>query len=710
MDTLKGLNDMQREAVLHRGGPLLILAGAGSGKTLVLTRRIAHLIKEQGEAPSSILALTFTNKAAGEMKERVEAILEGSLHDLWIGTFHSIGLKILRAEHHHIGLPKNFTIYDDADQLSLIKVCIDRAGLDRDFFTPRRVQSYIDACKNEGLFPEDVDTPHNEYETRLLTLYRVYQEELGKNGAVDFGDLIIKPIRLFKENIDLLQRYKQRFRHILVDEFQDTNRAQYRLIRLILNEEENLWVVGDDDQSIYGWRGAEIRNILNLEDDFPSLSTIRLEQNYRSTRNILNAANSVIAYNSMRRGKSLWTENAEGDRIRYLLLDDEHEEARWVGTTILDLVKDGRSLNEFAVFYRTNAQSRVIEESFIRLGIPYEIVGGVRFYERKEIKDILAYVKSVLNHLDSQSILRIINTPQRGIGRATITKAEGVARSYNLTLYEGFRKGLELGVFGTRVGESIRGFIGLIDSLRGDADLSPSLFLDRILVSTGYLDMLEREEEEERIENIREFISAAKDFEDTNPEGDIYDFLDHVSLVRDIDLYSGYSNRVTLMTLHSAKGLEFPVVFIVGMEEGLFPHSRSIDDKEIEEERRLCYVGITRAKERLYLTSARERRIFGSSLFQKPSRFIDEIDPAYLERDHSGYNGFKRRDRGNGNGSAVLSTETEDGFRTGARVEHPDFGIGKVLGRQGDNIIVVAFEKAGLKKLMLSVAPLRLCG
>lgn len=729
MDLLKALNPSQREAVLHPGGPLLVLAGAGSGKTLVLTRRIAYLLKEIGEDPSSILAITFTNKASGEIKERLHCYLrqfggkggrdKGYL--LWTGTFHSVGLRILRREHRALGLKRDFSVYDEKDQLALLKECIKWNG-DDETLTPEKVLSFIEAMKNDGLLPEDIE-PSSHLEERYLYLYRLYQEGLRRNSAVDFGDLILLPIRLFRENPSIHSTYRGRFSHILVDEFQDTNRAQYELIRLLLNGERNLWVVGDDDQSIYGWRGARVKNILDLEKDFPDLKLIRLEQNYRSTRTILGAANSVIRHNTMRRGKTLWTDRKDGERVVLKILNDEKEEALWVGRTILRMA-GGKDFGDFAVFYRTNAQSRVIEEAFTRLNIPYEIVGGIGFYERMEIKGLIAYLRVALNPEDSQSLLRVINLPPRGIGKKTLEAAREIAERSSIPLIKGLERGIEEGAFRGRVGEGIRLFLDQVKRLKERLHLSPSQFLEELLSVTGYLKMWEEAGEDSRVENIKEFLSAAKDFEEEREGANISQFIDHLSLVRDIDLYNDGRGKVTLMTIHSAKGLEFPVVFMTGMEEGLFPHSRSIAEGDVEEERRLCYVGMTRAKERLFLSAARERRTFGRTVGQRPSRFLEEIDPAYLVKEDSkemtfpygASSGPFSRERSEGLGllGNDLKGQEEGGlildFKAGDLVEHKSFGRGKVLGKKGEDILIVSFPGVGLKKLKLSQAPLRKVG
>lgn len=635
------LNPQQKEAVEHGEGPLLILAGAGSGKTRAITYRITHLVLHRGIPAQGILAVTFTNKAAGEMRERLSAILGLKARDLWLGTFHSLGLRILRRDGHHIGIDPDFIVYDDDDQLAMVKLAMSELGIDERSFNPRAILFHIDQAKNRGILPKGYK--NDPFMEVVALVYELYQKRLRQNRVLDFGDLLTEPIRLFRERADILEWYQTRFSHILVDEYQDTNRSQYLLIKHLAGRHRNLCVVGDPDQSIYGWRGADITNILDFEKDYPDCKVIRMEQNYRSTRNILGAANSLIEKNIGRKEKTLWTDNTDGEPVTYFMARDEHDESAIVTRQIRDMVEKGRRYRDFAIFYRTNAQSRVFEEGFMRNGILYTIVGGLRFYDRKEIKDCLAYLRVLSNPSDSLSLLRIINCPPRGIGKSTLGKVSSIAGKEGISLYDAFKVALTGGVIPSEKG---LGFISLIERYRGLIGKTTLYELSKgLLEESGYIRMWEEEETEEaeaRVENIHELVSAIREFEEGRGLGakggdkdvTLKDFLDRVALITDIDTYEDKHNRVTLMTLHSAKGLEFPVVFIVGMEEGLLPHKRSLNGEgynELEEERRLCYVGMTRAMERLFLVGAIERTIYGQLRLQTPSRFIEEIDEGFLE-------------------------------------------------------------------------------
>lgn len=735
MDFLKNLNPKQKEAVLHTDGPTLILAGAGSGKTRVLTHRIAHLIKEKNILPQKILAVTFTNKASQEMKERLEKILGASAHGLWLGTFHSTGLRILRQDGHHIGFDKDFIVYGDDDQLALVKLSLAELGYSEKAFAPRAVLSHINQAKNEILSPQDYALGANDFfRTRVSAVYNLYQEKLRSNRALDFGDLILEPIRLFKQASDVLKKYQTRFSYILIDEYQDTNRAQYILINLLASAHKNLCVVGDEDQSIYGWRGADISNILNFEKDYPDVKVIRLEQNYRSTKNILAAANSVVEKNANRIGKTLWTENSDGSVPLFQMARDEHHEAAIAASKIENLKqRNGYDYKHFAIFYRTNAQSRIFEEHFMRSGMPYTIVGGLRFYDRKEIKDSLAYLRVLANPNDSLSLMRIINTPARGIGKSTLDKVAGFAAEKAVSIFECMKAldNLENDIqIKSGALQKLKGFSALVQRFQGLVNKEPLHEIAKgFLEQSGYIKMWEEEKTEEadtRVENIHELISAIKDFEMYKSPATLSDFLDHVALISDIDAFEDKHNRVTMMTIHSAKGLEFPVVFMVGMEEGLFPHSRSLDEgsDELEEERRLCYVGMTRAMEKLFMTAARERTIYGESRFQRQSRFIDEIDERYIEiAEAEAKPKTWVRDWGLGAGNIqeprYISEESqissEDDFsedsniKIGMKVKHPNFGIGIIKATEGigENMkITVAFQNIGQKKLVLRIAGL----
>lgn len=720
MEILKHLNPQQADAVKKTDGPVLILAGAGSGKTRVLTYRIAYLIMGKAIPPHNILAVTFTNKAAGEMKERLEKILGPMARDLLLGTFHSNGLRILRKDGHYIGIDPNSIVYDDNDQLALVKLCMSELNINEKAFSPRAILSHINQAKNEVLSVNDYTMEAKDFfRQRAAHVYKLYQEKLRQNHALDFGDLICEPIRLFREAPHVLEKYQKRFTYILVDEYQDTNRAQYMLINLLSAIHKNLCVVGDEDQSIYGWRGADIKNILEFERDFPDVEIIRLEQNYRSTKNILAAANSVVEKNTKRIGKTLWTENLDGELVHYQMARDEHHEASLIYSKTEEIRKEsGLAYKDFAIFYRTNAQSRIFEEHFIRSGMPYNIVGGLRFYERKEIKDAISYLKVVANSNDSLSLMRTINTPPRGIGKATIDRAASFGAEQGIPLFEAFKLAIEKGILPQHKGH---GFIVFLEKFRGLLDKLPIHELAKMLLEeSGYIKMWEEEKTEEaeaRIENLHELISAMRDFERNRERASLADFLDHVALISDIDTFEDKQNRVTLMTLHSAKGLEFPVVFMVGMEEGLFPHSRSINgesEDELEEERRLCYVGMTRAMKKLFLFGARERTIYGESRFQGQSRFIDEIHPQYLEiiTPESGIRNTESRKKFE---HIVSETNIEeprivydefadnDPWKIGMKIRHPSFGAGIIKAKEGmgaDAKLTVMFPGAGQKKLI----------
>lgn len=730
MDILKHLNPQQSDAVKKTDGPILILAGAGSGKTRVLTHRIAYLIQGKAVSPHSILAVTFTNKAAGEMKERLEKILGAKAGDLLLGTFHSTGLRILRKDGYNIGIDPNFIVYDDGDQLALVKLCMSELNINEKAFNPRAILSHINQAKNEALSVNEYAIGAKDFfRERVAHVYKLYQEKLRQNKALDFGDLISEPIRLFKEAPHVLEKYQKRFRYILVDEYQDTNRAQYLFISLLSSMHKNLCVVGDEDQSIYGWRGADIRNILEFERDYPDVEIIRLEQNYRSTKNILAAANSVVEKNTNRIGKTLWTENDNGEMVVYQMARDEHHEASLVYNKIQEMIRKGAenpgerlSYKDFAIFYRTNAQSRIFEEHFIRSGLPYNIVGGLRFYERREIKDVVAYLKVVANPSDSLSLMRIINMPPRGIGKTTIDKAAALGAERGVPLFDAFKLSIEKGILPPHKGH---GFIAMVERFKGLAGNIPIHELaKRLLEDSGYIKMWEDEKTEEaeaRIENLHELISAIRDFEKDKEGVSLADFLDHVALISDIDTLEDVHNhapegfnqgRVTLMTLHSAKGLEFPVVLMVGMEEGLFPHSRSVNGEsndELEEERRLCYVGMTRAMKRLFLFGARERNIYGESRFQGQSRFIDEIDANYLEIINPNPSSLVETDfksiHGDIEEPRVVYDEIpgNDPWKIGMRIQHPSFGIGIIKAKEGigENAkLTVMFQNMGPKKLI----------
>jgi DNA helicase-2/ATP-dependent DNA helicase PcrA len=734
MDLLAGLNQQQREAVLHTEGQLLILAGAGSGKTKVLTHRVAYLIKEKGVYPGNILAITFTNKAAREMKERIQKLLGDISENIWVSTFHSTCVRILRRDIEKIGFNRDFVIFDSADQQTVIKDCIKELNLNEKNFPPRTVLDIIGRAKDDLIEAQDYRKMY-AYDYRMgkiASIYELYQKKLKQNNALDFDDIILFTIKLFLNNPTVLEYYQKKFRYILVDEYQDTNTAQYRLVSLLAQGHRNLCVVGDDDQSIFGWRGANIGNILNFEKECKDCKVIKLEQNYRSTQTILDAANSVIKNNAGRKRKSLWTDNRKGSKVVCYEGRNEHEEALFVASEIKRLVSsEDRRYNDFAILYRINAQSRVLEDIFMKEGIPYKIFGGLRFYDRKEIKDILAYLRVIQNPADDVALKRIINVPKRGIGNVTVETAAKIASQRGCSIFS-IISSLEdipqLQKASSRLGsfvDMISGFKALKD------DIDASDMIREVIEKSGILKELEEEksiEAETRIENIRELISAAMEFESQNEEKGLGAFLEHVSLVSDIDSLDEEKDNIVMMTLHSAKGLEFPVIFIVGLEEGVFPGYRSmLDEAEIEEERRLCYVGITRAKEKLYLTHAYCRTLFGNTTYNKESRFLGEISPKLLEtndgnaRKPSGRSSITWGAQGNGSfklfrGSKPFIIDelqpkvVDISFNKGDVVEHKKFGVGTVTSveKEGsDYKLEIQFENSGMKRLMASYARLK---
>ncbi|HEU0265443.1 MAG TPA: UvrD-helicase domain-containing protein, partial [Geobacterales bacterium] len=622
------MNPPQQQAVLHGEGPLLILAGAGSGKTRVIVHRIVHLIRDLGVPPWQILAVTFTNKAAGEMRERVAELLGGGEQPL-IATFHATCVRILRQQGHHLGFDRNFAIYDDKDSQRLLKEVLAELKLDERRFPLKGVASAIDEWKNAGLSPADLGGG-DPWRQRMVECYSRYQERLSRCNALDFGDLVLQTVRLFETVPEVLDQWRERCCWIMVDEYQDTNPVQYRLIRLLAGQRRNLCVVGDDDQSIYRWRGADIRNILDFEKDFPGVTVVKLEQNYRSTQTILKAAGSVVAKNRGRKGKSLWTENPAGEPIILRRMTDEQDEARFVCRQIEAYLRGGGDVRDVALFYRTNAQSRVLEDALVRDGIPYHVVGGVRFYDRMEIKDILAYLRVLENPADEVSLKRIINTPPRGIGDTTIERIAEFARSRQVSFHEAMLDSVTGDLLAGASRSRIATFVSLMDHFR---ELSSQLPISQLAASiineSGYGQRLKEDRSDEaadRLANLEELLTALEQYERSVPESTLASFLEQVALVSDLEKGEGRRESVTLMTLHSAKGLEFPVVFMTGMEERLFPHARSLDDPEgMEEERRLCYVGMTRARQRLFLTYATRRRTFGQEQYNLPSRFLSDI-------------------------------------------------------------------------------------
>lgn len=731
---LADLNPKQEEAVLHTEGPLLVLAGAGSGKTRVITRRIAYLIGCCGVPPWNILAVTFTNKAAEEMKRRVADLLgqacpEPSRRDgmrVWVGTFHSTCVRILRKHGGVMGLRSSFVIYDEGDQLSLMRDCLRAIGLSERALNPRAVLSRISRAKNDLLSPEEYALVANDHmEERTSRLYRMYQERLEGLQALDFDDLLVGTVHLFERHPEVLAAYHDLWRYILVDEYQDTNHVQYRLIHLLASKHGNLCVVGDDDQSIYKWRGADLNNILDFERDHPGSAVARLEQNYRSTQRILEGAASVVAHNAGRKGKTLWTENEVGGPIvLYRSLDEADEAVFAIKTIRSQVAEDGAGYDDYAIFYRTNAQSRILEDALRQALIPYAIVGGLRFYDRKEIKDLVAYLRWVVNPADLVSFKRIVNAPPRGIGPATVAKLEFLAIQDKCTIWEACQRAVREKLLTPKLRGAMDGLLRLIEEARAKIGAIPlPELIAELMTASGYAEELQTEgtpEAQSRLENLKELVTAAQEFVERHEEG-LQGFLDSVALIADIDEYTEGRGAVTLMTLHMAKGLEFSTVFMVGMEEGIFPHARALaDERELEEERRLCYVGMTRAKRRLYLTSARQRSLYGSKSFNLPSRFLEEIPPEALEV----------RDGWTGSGFGVRGSETDgvpvdeastlspdpggdetfvDRLYPGARVRHHDFGIGVIRERSGsgdDLKVVVRFNGVGEKKLLVKYAQL----
>lgn len=767
---VKKLNKKQKEAVFNTEGPLLVLAGAGSGKTTVIVQKIAHLIRygkayydeneptglapeeleilewyAEGEIdelppnledclsaeapkPYQILAITFTNKAAAELKQRLKQRLGNCGEDVFASTFHSACVRFLRRDIDKIGYERNFTIYDSADQQTVIKDCLKELNIDDKKYPPRAVLSIISNAKDALLTPQEFsDTYKGDfYYSKVAEIYELYQKKLRLNNGLDFDDLIVCTVRLLEECDEVREYYQSRFRYILVDEYQDTNHAQYRLVSLLAAKHKNLCVVGDDDQSIYKFRGADIKNILGFEKEFKDCRVIKLEENYRSTQTILDAANYVIRNNSGRKGKNLWTSNGEGDKIIMHVSDTEHTEARYVADTIRQFGESGGSLCDCVVLYRANAQSRVIEDALLRGAVPYRVLGGLRFYDRKEIKDLTSYLRLIQNHGDTVAFKRVVNEPKRGIGAATVEKAEAAAAAAGLTLFEVSRRADEFDTIPLKAALKLMDFAKLIEGLRRDADegMGLELFVGEVMKRTGMVDALKAEktvENQTRLENLNEFISMVQEAVKGDAEITLRQLLEDISLVSDIDNYDEAQETVTLMTLHSAKGLEFPVVFLVGMEDGVFPGMRSVgDSEEIEEERRLCYVGITRAKKQLYLTRAKSRTLYGSTKFNPVSRFVEEIPGELLEiTEEKPRNTFAAVNTSRAvpgfDKSSYLQKKTETppaapkvSFVSGDRIKHRKFGIGTVISAKSigaDTLIIAKFD-VGEKKLMAAYAPI----
>src|SRR6059058_2136532 len=704
---LADLNEAQREAVLATEGPLLVVAGAGSGKTRVLTYRVAHLINACGVKPQEILAITFTNKAANEMRERLEDLLGPVARAIWILTFHAACGRILRREAPRLGYRSNFTIYDQADQVRLTKLCLEELERDPKRFVPRGIHAQISAAKNQLVTPEEyASRVASFYDQTVAEVYDLYQRRLFASNAVDFDDLLMLTVQVLEHFPDARGRWQKAFRYILVDEYQDTNHAQYRLLQLLAEKHRNVCAVGDPDQSIYAFRGADIRNILEFERDFGETRTIALEQNYRSTNTILEAANAVVSNNRERKPKNLWSELGEGLPVQVLEVEDEHAEARFVAAEIAALVEEGYNGSEVAVFYRTNAQSRVLEDVLVRQGVAYQVIGGPRFYERAEIKDVIAYLQAIDNPYDAVSLQRIANRPRRGIGDSSLARLQTWADAQGRSLWEAMEFAEDAGV-GAAPLRAVQQFRTLMQSLQSGAlELSVSELVERTLERSGYLEALEAErtiEAQGRVENLQELVGVAREYQENADEPSLSHFLQEISLYSDQDAIRGETSLVTLMTLHNAKGLEFRAVFMIGMEEGIFPHARSIEEQGLEEERRLAYVGMTRAKERLVLTHASARSLYGSRSYNLASRFLDELPERQVERSRlqpASWSGY-------GSPTGVAPLSDVPALSTGDSVRHETLGEGVVTAIERGGLVTVRFASDGSeRRLMLDYAPL----
>jgi DNA helicase II / ATP-dependent DNA helicase PcrA len=702
---LADLNPAQREAVLHTEGPLLVVAGAGSGKTRVLTYRVAHLIQAAGAQPNEILAITFTNKAAAEMRSRVEGMLGDVARRIWLMTFHAACGRILRREAPRLGYKTNFTIYDQADQVRLVKACLDELERDPKRFVPRGIHNQISAAKNQLIGPDEYrNRVQSFYDQTVADAYELYQRRLFASNAVDFDDMLMLTVDVLERFPEALEKWQKAFRYVLVDEYQDTNRAQYRLLQLLAGKDRNLCVVGDPDQAIYAFRGADIRNILEFERDFQDARTIALEQNYRSTNRILRAANGVIAHNRERKEKALFSELGDGEPVEVVEVEDEHAEARFVAARIASYVEEGISNDEIAVFYRTNAQSRVLEDVLVRQGVPYQVIGGPRFYERAEVKDVIAYLQVIDNPFDAVSLQRIANKPRRGIGDASLARLQTYANAQGISLWETLEFPEEAGL-GTAQARAVSGLRTLLLSLQSGAlELPVAELVERVLERSGYIETLEAErtiEAQGRIENLQELVGVAQEYQANAPEPSLSSFLQEISLYADQDALRAEQSLVTLMTLHNAKGLEFRAVFMIGLEEGIFPHSRSLEEGSLEEERRLAYVGMTRAQERLTLIHASARSLYGSRSYNLPSRFLDELPDPEVERERlrpaswSGY-GAQR---------TIAPRSDVPELATGDNVRHGTFGEG-VVTRIEPGIVSVRFADGSERQLAIEYAPL----
>ena len=721
-ELLAGLNDPQREAVTHGEGPLLILAGAGSGKTRVLTHRIAYLVAMDFAKPNEILAITFTNKAAAEMRERAELLVGRRVRAMWIMTFHSACARMLRAHADRLGYTRQFTIYDQADSRRLVKRCLDDLGIDPKRFTPGSIQAQISDAKNKLRDADQYGQMVGSFfEQTVADAYRTYERELHRMNAMDFDDLLVRAVNVLELFPEVREQYARGFRDVLVDEYQDTNYAQYRWLQLLTGEERNLMVVGDDAQAIYGFRGADIRNILEFEDTFPDARVIKLEQNYRSTQTILDVANAVIRNNRGQKPKSLWTDLGQGDPIKIRELDDEHAEARFVTGEIQRLVDEGVSRSEMAVFYRTNAQSRVLEDTLVRAEIAYQVIGGTKFYERAEIKDAIAYLIALVNPQDVGAFTRIVNSPRRGIGSTSMSRVLSFANTIGMAVWEAASAPEQVPGLGAAAVKALRRFMGTMHVLRErvEAAVPISELLTEILRETGYRDALEAErtiEAQGRLENLDELVNVAAEYDTGGAEEpSLPDFLQQIALLSDADDRTDDDGLVTLMTLHNAKGLEYPIVFMIGCEEGVFPHSRALDEGGLEEERRLCYVGITRAERDLYVTYARTRTVFGARAYGLPSRFLAEMPAELTDREEQATRPLRGaaglgavRPRAMSWASATVEQQAPAvAYRLGDDVVHAAFGEGVVTGVEPGGIVVIRFSKdRSERKLVADLAPI----
>jgi DNA helicase-2/ATP-dependent DNA helicase PcrA len=712
---LEGLNEPQREAVLHGEGPLLILAGAGSGKTRVLTHRIAHLVGSRQAHPGEILAITFTNKASREMRERVQALVGSRARAMWVMTFHSACARMLRSDAQRLGYTRGFTIYDEQDSLRAVKNCVEELDIDPKRFAPRGIRRQISDAKNQLLDAEAYRLKVGSFfEQTAADVYELYEQRLHSANAMDFDDLLFRCVNLFELFEDVRDRYRRSFRHVLVDEYQDTNRAQYRWLQLLCEEHRNLAVVGDDDQAIYGFRGADITNILEFERDWPDAHVVKLEQNYRSTTTILGASNAVISNNRSRKEKALWSDLGEGDPVHVRELEDEHAEARFVVSEIERLVDEGASRDDIAVFYRTNAQSRVLEDALVRYGVAYQVIGGTRFYERAEIKDALAYLTLLVNPSDTVAFGRIVNSPRRGIGQTSQARLIGHANTLGEPVWDVAADPERVpGLAGAAV-KAVGRFMSVMERLRERVEAGAAVgdLLHELLEETGYTEALGAErtvESQVRLENLEELVGVGREYDATAETPSVEEFLQQIALFSEQDNLQDEQGLLTLMTLHNAKGLEFDTVFIIGMEEQVFPHSRAVEAGDLEEERRLAYVGITRARRELYLTSARTRALFGNRDWNLRSRFIDEIPIELTDREEQGPTGREAASTwGSGSPGAPEPAGPGAIFATGDDVMHANFGEGVIVGVEPGGLVVVRFAGDGSeRKLMADYAPLK---